>query len=170
MFSSKLSMYVSGAILIILGALSLRYPLTMLQLLDATLVTILGIGLCVSGVNYLSGFCFFRRGVFAFLGVIDLVMGILLLTRPGINAFFIPFVIATWILLTGLSRIGTSLWLGGAGVRGWWLMLLSGVALVIFAGLMCASPLVSALSIMTVLAFGLIISGVFAIIEGVIIF
>ena len=158
----KLHMYITGIVLIILGAMSFRYPLTALM----SLGMMLGIGLCICGVNYLTGFYLYKPVSFIFLGILDLLMGILLIVRPGITAFFIPYVIALWLFLTGFSRIGTSLWLGGAKISGWWLMLLNGIALIIFACLMCASPLISALSVVTVLAVGLIVFGILVIIEG----
>ncbi len=166
MRNPKLNMYITGVILIILGVMSFRYPISALM----SLGMMLGIGVCISGLNYLTGFYFFRKVSFIFLGILDLVMGILLIVRPGISAFFIPFLIALWLFLTGFSRIGTALWLGGAKISGWWLMLINGIALIIFAGLMCASPLVSVLSVVTVLAVGLIIFGILAIIEGYFIF
>ena len=154
--------YITGIILIILGALSLRYPLSAL----ITVGTFIGIGLVMSALNYFTGFYFFRLKRFVLLGVLDLITGVIMLTRPGLTSLIIPFVMALWLLCVGLSRIGASLWLGGAKVRGWWLMLLNGIALVIFAAFMCASPLTSALSIMMVLAVSLIASGVLSILEG----
>lgn len=166
MQKSKWNLYITGAILILMGILSLRYPVEAML----SVGTMIGIGLCISGLNYFSGFYFFRRVSFIFLGILDLFMGILMISRPGISAFLIPFVIASWLALTGFMRIGTSMWLGGAKIKGWWLMLINGIALIFFAALMCASPLTSALSVIIVLAIELIISGILVIIEGRIIF
>lgn len=162
----KIHMYITGIILIIMGLLSFMYPITALM----SLGMLIGIGLCISGLNYLSGYYFCKPMSFIILGILDLLMGILLILRPGITAFFIPYIIGLWLFLTGFSRIGTSLWLGGARISGWWLMLINGIALIIFGCLMCASPLISALSVVTVLGVGLIIFGILAITEGYFIF
>lgn len=162
----RINMFITGAILIALGALTLKYPLSAIM----TVGTFLGIGLVVSGINYLSGFCFFRFKRFILLGVLDIIAGSLMIARPGITSFVLPFVVGLWLFMEGISRIGISLWLGGGKVQGWWLMLLDGIILVCLSALMCASPLVSTLSIMLVLACALIASGVLAVLEGIIMF
>ena len=93
-------------------------------------------------------------------------MGVYMIAQPGVTAFVIPFVMAMWLLMEGVSRVGVSLWLGGAKVSGWWLMLLNGIVLILLAGLMTAAPLSAAFSVMMILAGVLIASGVLAVIEG----
>ena len=159
-------MFITGAIFIALGVLTLKYPLSAIM----TVGTFIGIGLVVSGINYLSGFWFFRFKRFILLGVLDIIAGSLMIARPGITSFVLPFVIGLWLFMEGISRMGVSLWLGGGKVQGWWLMLLNGIILVALSALMCASPLVGTLSIMLVLACALIASGVLAVLEGIIMF
>ena len=159
-------MFITGAIFIALGVLTLKYPLSAIM----TVGTFIGSGLVVSGINYLSGFWFFRFKRFILLGVLDIIAGSLMIARPGITSFVLPFVIGLWLFMEGISRMGVSLWLGGAKIKGWWLMLLNGIILVALSALMCASPLVGTLSIMLVLACALIASGVLAVLEGIIMF
>lgn len=158
----RVNMFITGAILIALGGLTLKYPLSAIM----TVGTFIGIGLVVSGINYFSGFWFFRFKRFILLGLLDIIAGALMIARPGITSFVLPFVIGLWLFMTGISRMGVSLWLGGAKVKGWWLMLLNGIVLIVLSALMCASPIVGSLSIMMVLACALIASGVLAVIEG----
>ena len=162
MKSLRWNYYINGAILIILGVLTLRYPLEAIM----SVGVFIGIGLLVSGLNYFSAFYFFGLKRFILLGLLDFVIGVYMIVQPGITAFIIPFVMAAWLLTTGLSRIGLSLWLGGAKIRGWWWMLINGIVLILLAGLMCASPLTSALSVMMILAGTLIASGILSVIEG----
>ena len=164
MRSLRWNYYITGAILIILGALSLRYPIEAIM----SVGVFIGIGLIMSGINYFSAYYFFGLKRFILLGLLDFIIGLYMVVQPGITAFVIPFVIGVWLLTTGLSRLGVSLWLGGAGISGWWLMLLNGIALVILAVLMCASPLTSTLSVMMILAVVLIASGVLSILEGIV--
>lgn len=162
----RIHMFITGAILIALGVLTLKYPLSAIM----TVGTFIGIGLVVSGINYLSGFWFFRFKRFILLGLLDIIAGSLMIARPGITSFVLPFVIGLWLFMEGISRMGVSLWLGGAKVKGWWLMLLNGAILIALSALMCASPIVGSLSIMMVLACALIASGVLAVLEGIIMF
>ncbi len=154
--------FITGAILIILGVLTMRYPLEAI----VSAGVIIGVGLLASGLNYFSAFYFFGLKRFILLGLLDFLMGVYMIAQPGVSALVIPFVIAVWLLMEGISRVGLSLWLGGAKISGWWLMLLNGIVMILLAGLMTAAPLNAALSVMMILAGVLIASGVLAIIEG----
>ena len=156
--------FITGAILIILGVLTMRYPLEAIM----SAGFIIGIGLVASGLNYFSGFYFFGLKRFILLGLLDFLMGVYMILQPGITAFVIPFVMAVWLLITGLSRIGVSFWLGGAKISGWWLMLINGIVLILLAVLMTAAPLSAAFSVMMILAGVLIASGVLSVLEGLV--
>ena len=162
----RVNLFITGAILIALGALTLKYPLSAIM----TVGTFIGIGLVASGLNYFSGFWFFGFKRFILLGLLDVIAGALMMARPGITSFVLPFVIGLWMFMTGISRIGVSLWLGGANVKGWWMMLLNSIVLTVLSALMCASPIVGTLSIMMILAWSLIAYGVLAVLEGIIMF
>ena len=158
--------FITGIILIALGALTLKYPLEAIM----SVGFFIGIGLIASGLNYFSAFYFFGLKRFILLGVLDFVMGLYMAIQPGVTALVIPFVMALWLAVTGFSRVGLSLWLGGAKIRGWWLMLINGIVLILLAGLVGASPIVSTLSVMMILAGVLIASGVLSILEGCIMY
>lgn len=162
----RINPFITGAILIALGILTLRYPLSAIM----TVGTFIGIGLVVSGMNSLSGFYFFGFKRFILLGLLDIIAGILMIARPGITSFILPFVIGLWLFMTGISRVSVSFWLGGAKVGGWWLMLIDGIILIALAALMCASPIVSTLSVMMILACSLIAYGILAVLEGIVMF
>ena len=162
----RINPFITGAILIALGILTLRYPLSAIM----TVGTFIGIGLVVSGMNSLSGFYFFRFKRFILLGLLDIIAGVLMIARPGITSFILPFVIGLWLFMTGISRVSVSFWLGGAKVGGWWLMLIDGIILIALAALMCASPIVSTLSVMMILACSLIAYGILAVLEGIVMF
>lgn len=155
---------ITGAILIVLGVLALRYPLEAIT----TAGYLIGIGLIVSGINYFSAFYFFGLKRFVYLGLLDFVMGLYLTIQPGFTALIIPFVIGLWLVFTGISRIAMSLWFGGAKVRGWWMMLLNGMALCAMGGVIFVSPLKASLSVMLMMLLGgaFIASGVLTVCEG----
>ena len=166
MRTSRINFYINGIILIILGCLSLNYPIEALM----SAGFFIGLGLIASALNYFTGFYYFRLKRFIIWGILDLIAGILLFLQPGMTAFLIPFAVAFWLFTVGVSRACAALWLGGGKIPGWWVMLLNGIALIILALLMSLSPVVSALSVMMVLGCGLIIEGVLAIAEGCIMF
>ena len=158
--------YIKGAILILLGALTFAYPLEAIL----SVGFFIGLGLAASALNNFSAFHFFRLKRFIALGILDLIAGVVMILQPGLTAFIIPFVIGAWLFSTGLTRTCASLWLGGAKVSGWWLMLINGIALIICSLLVCVSPLISSISVMMILAAVLIAAGVLIIFEGRIMF
>ena len=122
------TLYITGAILILLGLWSLRYPVEALL----SLAFFLGLGFCVSGVNYIVP-CLFRGngGVypwwFIIFGILDLMLGAVMLGRIGLTAFMLPLFVAAWLVFAGVARILTSFRLKALGLSRWWLTLLNGV-------------------------------------------
>ena len=154
--------YITGAILILLGILAFMRPVSAL----VSVGFFIGCGLVASGINHFTGFYFFRLKRFIALGLLDIIVGVIMILQPGITAFFIPFMLASWLFTTGIARTCAAFWLGGAKIQGWWLMLINGIALIISSLLVCASPLISALSVMMIFAIVLIVAGVLVILEG----
>ena len=160
----RINFFITGAILIILGVITINYPLEAIM----SAGFFIGLGLIASGINYFTGFKFLRLKRFLVWGVLDIAAGVIMLLQPGITAFIMPFVIAFWLFTEGVARTCTAFWLGGAGIQGWKFILLNGLLLIACAVLMCISPLNSALSVMAVLSGILMVSGLFVIFEGLI--
>ena len=165
MKSLRVNLWITGGILIAVGALMLRYPIE--AILSAGMI--LGVGLIVSGLNELSAWHFFGVRRFIIVGIVDVIAGLALVVQPGMSAFLIPFVIGLWLLSAGISRTCAAFWLGGAEVPGWWMVLVNGLAMIAFAVMMCIAPLSSTFSVMMILSGVLVASGVLAIIEGFVI-
>ena len=165
MRSIRTNLWITGVILIAVGALMMRYPIE--AILSAGII--LGIGLIASGINDASGWYFFGLRRFLVMGIIDIISGLVMVIQPGISAFLLPFVIGIWLLSEGISRTCAAFWLGGAEVPGWWVVLLGGLAMIAFALMMFVSPLSSTFSVMMILSGVLIACGVLAIVEGFVI-
>lgn len=167
MKTMRWTLYFSGVLLIVLGIWAMTYPVGALM----SLALFLGIAFVVSGINHLVP-CFSLRGDpmcprwMMVQGLLDLLLGIVMLTRVGMTAFMIPIAVACWFCFTGLVRIVTSFRLKALGFRGWWRMLLNGLLLAVCAGLMVVSPFVAGLSIAVTMGSALILSGFLMIVEG----
>ncbi|MBR1672545.1 MAG: DUF308 domain-containing protein [Fretibacterium sp.] len=165
------TLYITGGILILLGLWTLRYPVEALL----SLAFFLGLGFCLSGVNYIVP-CLFRRGEcvypwwFLIFGILDLITGAVMLGRIGLTAFMLPLFVAAWLIFAGIARILTSFRLRRLALPRWWLMLLNGVAVILLGCLMTASPLVGGLSVVMALAGSLIAKGLLVIMEGRVVF
>ena len=165
------TLYITGAILILLGLWSLRYPVEALL----SLAFFLGMGFCLSGVNYIIP-CLFRGGEsiypwwFLIFGLLDLMIGAVMLGRIGLTAFMLPLFMAAWLIFAGIAHILTAFRLKALGLSRWWLTFLNGVVIVLLSCLMTASPLVGGLSVVMVLAGTLIAKGLLLIMEGRVVF
>ena len=88
MKSIRVNLWITGGILIAVGALMMRYPIE--AILSAGII--LGIGLIASGINDVSGWYFFGLRRFLVMGIIDIIAGLVMVIQPGISAFILPFV------------------------------------------------------------------------------
>ena len=155
---------ITGVILLLLGIFAMARPVEAL----ISVGFFMGLGLIASGVNYFSAYYFWGLKRFILLGLLDFLAGLYMTFQPGMAALVIPLVIGVWLACSGISRVGMSLWLGGAKVSGWWLMLLNGIALIFLGGLISVSPLNVTLSVMLMMILGgtFIAEGVLTVLEG----
>ena len=161
------TLYFTGGILVVLGLWAMTYPIEALM----SLALYLGIGFVLAGINHLVP-CFSLRGdplyprwLFV-LGVLDILIGVVMLTRLGLTAFMIPIMVASWFSFTGLVRIVTSFRLRSLGFEKWWEMLLSGLLLAGCASLMLASPFVGGISVALLMGSAFVASGLLIIWEA----
>ncbi|HUX87858.1 MAG TPA: DUF308 domain-containing protein [Chloroflexota bacterium] len=89
------------------------------------------------------------------IGILDVVVGIFVLTNPGITAVFLLYVIAFWAILIGITEIFASL------ATAEFLLLVVGIISVVFGFVLLGNPAAGALSLVIVI-------GVFAIVRGII--
>jgi uncharacterized membrane protein HdeD (DUF308 family) len=94
-----------GILGIVAGLLVLQHPLFAAIVLPATLVIWLGILGLVIGVIEIIG-AFSGGGVGSFiLGVINILVGLLLLGSPGLATLAVPFVFGILLLIEGIALI-----------------------------------------------------------------
>ncbi|MDO4787253.1 MAG: DUF308 domain-containing protein [Fretibacterium sp.] len=167
MKTMRWTLYFTGGLLVVLGLWAMTYPVEALM----SLAFFLGIGFVVAGLNHLVP-CFSLRGDpmcprwMMLQGLLDLVIGVVMLTRIGLTAFMIPMLVAAWLCFTGLVRVATSFRLRSLGLRRWWWMLLNGLLLVLCAFAMAASPFVGGVSVALMMGSTLVVSGVLILIEA----
>lgn len=95
----------SGGIGILAGILVIEYPLLSAIIIPTTLVILLAIQGIVMGVlSLIQGFQGDGWGV-GIWGVVDIIIGVLLLGRPMIAATVLPIVIGVFALIGGFTSI-----------------------------------------------------------------
>ena len=102
-----------------------------------------------------------RWGMLLLRGVLGILAAVATLVWPGITALSLLFLIASWAIATGVLEIATAITLRKE-ISGEWLMILAGVASVIFGIVLVLFPGAGALAVVIwigayALAFGVIL-------------
>lgn len=150
-----------GIFAVIFGVLALVWP-------DVTLVAIalmIGFWLLLDGVGLIfnaiaaSGASGGERLLFALLGVLSVVAGIIAFVNPFTTLGALAILIAVWFIVSGIGQIATAIRIRKA-VTGEWLLVISGILAIIAGAITFSVPGVA-------LATGAIIIGVVAVIYGI---
>ena len=129
-----------GVIAILFGILAIIWPaLTLL-----TLVLLFGAYVLVDGVlAVIAGVVSRRRSdrwwAVLLEGVVGIIIGLLTFFWPGVTALVLLYLIAAWALVTGVLEIVAAIQLRRV-ITNEWMMILSGVASIIFGLLLVIFP------------------------------
>lgn len=99
------------------------------------------------------------------VGLVGIAAGVLTLLWPGITAIVLLYLIAAWALVVGVLEIATAISLRKA-ITGEWLLVLSGIAAIIFAVLLAAFPGAGALAVVLWIGAYALVTGVMLFILG----
>ncbi len=160
------SLLPSPGTLLVRGILALLFGIVALLLPGSALLGLViafGVYAFIDGVSALAGAITRRnydgRGWLAIEGIAGLIAGIIAFARPGLTMFALIAVIAAWAFLTGIMKIVLAIRLRRE-ISGEWLLVLSGVASIVLAGLIMSSPLAATVGLIWALGiFALIIGG-----------
>ena len=123
--AANILLLLSGVASIILGLWAFWDPQDTL-LLFASLI---GLAALVSGVlalaAYVGGERRWHRGWVLARGIIDMLIGVLLLWNVGITAAVLPWVMAFWAIFAAILYLSQALSMHSAGVKGWGMLLIS---------------------------------------------
>jgi uncharacterized membrane protein HdeD (DUF308 family) len=122
---------------------------------------ILEIVFSISNRKEIDGWAWYLMG-----GILDLIIGILLVSNPLMTMVILPFYVGFWLLFRGIMAIGVSIQSKSFGITNWGWMLLSGIATTIFSILVLANPVFGGFSIVYMTAFAFIMIGIFRIFLG----
>jgi uncharacterized membrane protein HdeD (DUF308 family) len=150
---------IRGLVAILLGIITLAWPGITL----GALVLLFGAYALIDGIFNIIGAwrasrAHERWGVMVFEGIAGIIAAVVTFAWPAITALALVFIVAAWAIVTGIFEIAAAVRLRKY-IKGEWLLILGGIASVVFGILLMISPLLGAL----VLAIWL---GVYALIFG----
>ena len=153
-----------GILMVVMGVFTWFNPNTALL----AMALYFGIIFLFGGAGYLSAFVTFRSGGLLALGLIDIIVGIILISNLGFTAISLPVLLAIWVLCVGVIQIAFSIDARSSGVVSWGWTLVSGILGVIFGFLILSHPMIGAVTISLLLGTYLILYGILGIGEYVI--
>ena len=157
---------IRGVCGIIFGIIAFAYP----GLALATLVLLFGAWVLIDGVFRIVGATAGRAsdpdwGFHLIVGILGVVIGFITFSAPGITALVLIIYIAAWALMIGAAEIGLAIKLRRE-MKGEWLLILVGLASIIFAVLLLWNPGPGALALLWLIASYAIVFGALTIFFG----
>lgn len=152
---------VIGILLLIAGFYTISNPLA----------SYLGLSVFFGGLIFVNGimelsFTFGNRhrlhhwGWTLSAGILDVVLGFVLLLYPSLSMSVLPFIVGFYILLLGASLCSYAFQLKNLDVKGWGWILAGGILTVLFGLSMIFNPVIGIATIVGWTAFAFIIAGV----------
>ncbi|WGN90347.1 HdeD family acid-resistance protein [Ligilactobacillus faecis] len=159
---------VVGIILVIAGIASFMRP-------DATLKFVsicLGIGLLVKGIYEL----WFRQGInnwfgeksgwLLFMGIIDIILGLLFIFRAASGVVVIAYIFAFWFIFDSIAEIATANYFKRLN-RGYYVaMLILNILALLVGFILLFNPLIAASTLVLIISFYLLLIGFIKIIQA----
>lgn len=148
-----------GIIAILFGFVIWIWPTITLRILlaaFAVFVIMAGIFAIVAGIRATNTR---RRWFLIFEGVIGILAGAVTLGWPALTARALLFIIAAWAALTGIIEIAGA-FQRGQGAAQDWLLVVSGIISLIFAGLLLGLPAAGVLALVWLIGAYVVIYGV----------
>ena len=102
-----------------------------------------------------------NRGWHLFLGIIDIILGIILMVHIAASVDLLRIIVGIWFLFRGISLISFSSLFGRS-----WVLILGGVLTILLGLLILFDPLFGALTIILWTAIAFILTGIFNVILG----
>lgn len=93
-------------------------------------------------------------------GIIDLMIGVLLVTQPGISMIVLPFYVGFAIMFRSVMAIGWALELKRQYIKDWGNLLAIGIMGLIFSFVMIWNPLFAGMTLVFYTAMAFIIAGI----------
>lgn len=157
----------TGLLAIALGILFISTPQSALL----SLAMLFAIGFLANGIfelaftlsnkNSISGWGWNLVGA-----IIDILLGLLLISVPGITVFVLIYFVGFWLLFRSIWGLGASVELQTLGVKGWGWLLAFAILGVLFSFIFVLSPVFGGSFIVAFASISFILYGIFRIALG----
>ncbi|MDE5899373.1 MAG: DUF308 domain-containing protein [Treponemataceae bacterium] len=155
---SKIYMALTGLLLVATGIICLCHT-------GATIFAVAWlIGLLTLFTGVSSLIFYFRTNAvvgsgFLFAAVADVVLGIIFLCNNFLVASVLPFVFSFWVLFSGIDIAIRSADYKQVGFKGWWIILILGIAAMVLGIVSLLEPVLGVVAITMLVGIALILRG-----------
>jgi uncharacterized membrane protein HdeD (DUF308 family) len=158
---AKWTFLVFSILNVVLGVCLVIWP----QISALTLCYILGAAILILGIVRMI--FYFRKNVFGIplysdlaIGLLDVVLGVILLIHPFDAVIFLPIAVGMLIVLDSMFKLQASIDVKRAGISKWWLILILAVLSAVLGVLLIANPFTGASALMILMGITLIADGI----------
>ena len=148
-FKIRKGLLFSSIFMLLAGILAWIFPDT--ALLAAALY--LGVMFLISGGGYLADFYQLRSGWLLAVGLLNIIIGAILILNLGVTVASLPILLAIWILCLGVMQIAFGVDAKSVKDPAWKWIFIAGVLGILFGLMILGYPLLGALAVSTL--FGL---------------
>lgn len=103
---------------------------------------------------------FFSTGVFLVGGILDIILGALMLYSQPVSVKTFTIIIGFWELFHGINELAVSIDLKKFKVKGWWLGILAGILGIVFGFMLINDIFLSSVYITITIAIYMFIMGI----------
>lgn len=145
-----------GVVMILLGIYVVFNPVVSL----IGLALYMGIAFIIVGAGYFMASFSVESGWYLMVGLLDLFVGIILVSNLGVTAATLPIIFALWCLAVGIIQLVVAYQNSRADLPWVWTMM-TGVLGILFAFLILVYPAVGAITLTTLMGAYIILYGIF---------
>ena len=120
----------------------------------------IGVALIVIGIGYIATSVNFESGWYMFTGIIDIIIGAILVGNLGVTAATLPIIFAVWSMAVGAAQLVSAYRLKHLMLPWTWSLSL-GILGIFFGFLIIMYPAIGAVTISTILGLYILIFGLF---------
>ena len=157
---------IRGIAAIIFGVIAFTHPVMAI----ATLVLFFGAWVLIDGIFRVVGAIGHHSsdpdwGWHLVIGLLGIIVGLLTFHAPRITALALVIYIAAWALMVGATEIAFAIKMRHE-IKGEWLLILMGLASIVFAVLLLWNPVAGAAAVIWLIAWYAVVLGILAIFFG----
>jgi uncharacterized membrane protein HdeD (DUF308 family) len=157
---------IRGIAAIIFGVIAFTHPVMAI----ATLVLFFGAWVLIDGIFRVVGAIGHHSsdpdwGWHLVIGLLGIIVGLLTFHAPQVTALALVIYIAAWALMVGATEIVFAIKMRSE-IKGEWLLILMGLASIVFAVLLLWNPVAGAAAVIWLIAWYAVVLGILAIFFG----